>query len=371
MTDYTSAPYNFDFGTRVGMIFIVEAAAMSALAVSGLLAYITYSAVTIHRNASRRWSTDTHIHYYFLNLMVCDLIQAIGGLFNIKWIAEAVSVLYSRLSFPGLFKQVGDVGVALSTMAITLHTLQVLVFSRDSSPKFALIILAIIWVIIALVVGIPSAIQHGYYNPTGAWCWIREPVKEQIGLEYLWMWTAAFLNVVVYVFLALVIKRVIIIDGHKLRWPGAEGRRQLTFMSSEFFDAEPRRDEGVIAFQMLFYPAVYITAVLPISAARFSEFNNHNVPFAVTAVADTLFALSGLLNVSLYSLTRPKLMPRRPARDPRTVILSPATRLARTYRTQRRPPFPPDLSWDPKVGGAGSSMDDEWRNPPGSPDLRY
>ncbi|KIJ21857.1 hypothetical protein PAXINDRAFT_165222 [Paxillus involutus ATCC 200175] len=348
---------------------MVQAAAMSALAVSALLAYITYSASTIQRNASRRWSTDTHIHYYFLNLMVCDLVQAIGGLLNIKWISEARVYPSPTCTVQGLFKQVGDVGVALSTTAIALYTLQVLVFRFDSSPKFALVVLAIIWVITALLVAIPNAIQHGLYNPTGAWCWINEPTGEQIGLEYLWMWIAAFLNIVVYVFLALVLKRMIIIDGHRLRWLRGEREGQRSSTNS---DAEPRRDEGTIAFQLLFYPAVYIIVVLPISAARFSAFRGNDVPFPVTAVADTLFSLGGLLNVALYSLTRPKLIPRRQARDHQTVILSPVTpgaRLARIYRTQGRPVLAPDLSWDPKVGGA--LTDDGWQNPLGSPDQRY
>ncbi|KAI6007236.1 hypothetical protein EDD15DRAFT_2209865 [Pisolithus albus] len=67
----------FDFGIRVGMVSILIATSASALAVGGVLLYIVYSAVTIQPNASRRWSTDTHIHYYFLNLMVSDLIQAV------------------------------------------------------------------------------------------------------------------------------------------------------------------------------------------------------------------------------------------------------------------------------------------------------
>jgi hypothetical protein len=79
-------------------------------------------------------------------------------------------------------------------------------------------------------------------------CWINEPTGEQIGLEYLWMWIAAFLNIVVYVFLALVLKRMIIIDGHRLRWLRGEREGQRSSTNS---DAEPRRDEGTIAFQLL------------------------------------------------------------------------------------------------------------------------
>ncbi|KAI6122509.1 hypothetical protein EDD16DRAFT_1705084 [Pisolithus croceorrhizus] len=81
-----------DFELRVGMVFVVIASSVSALAVGGVLLYIAYSAVTIQRNASRRWSTDTHIHYYFLNLMVSELIQTVGGLLTIRWIVKDVSL---------------------------------------------------------------------------------------------------------------------------------------------------------------------------------------------------------------------------------------------------------------------------------------
>ncbi|KAI6119804.1 hypothetical protein F5141DRAFT_35339 [Pisolithus sp. B1] len=320
----------FDLGVRAGMTVIVVASAASALAVGGVLLYIVYSAVTIQRNASRRWSTDTHIHYYFLNLMVSDLIQAVGGLLNIKWIVEAsvypcpfctvqgisaLLLLEIRLSlFAGFFKQVADVGVALSTMAIALHMLQVLVLGWRSPPKFALLILAIIWLSILILVVVPNVAQHNIYGPTDYWCWIDGGTAEQIGLDYVWMWLAAVLNIISYLFLVLVIKRVVLADGNSFRWWGKQERSVP--------QAAETSAESVKAIQMFFYPLVYIIVVLPISAARFSEFRGHNVPFAVTAFADTLFASCGLFDTILYALTRPRLMPRRPSQDPQSALLT-------------------------------------------------
>ena len=95
----------------------------------------------------------THVHYYFLSLLVSDLIQAIGellcgcwlrkdlidvlllwlgGILNIKWIQEAVCLCpfgimtttligalqavmeVTQCMVQGIFKQLGDVGVALA-----------------------------------------------------------------------------------------------------------------------------------------------------------------------------------------------------------------------------------------------------------------
>ncbi|KAI6162091.1 hypothetical protein EDD17DRAFT_1508387 [Pisolithus thermaeus] len=269
----------FDLGVRAGMTVIVVASAASALAVGGVLLYIVYSAVTIQRNASRRWSTDTHIHYYFLNLMVSDLIQAVGGLLNIKWIVEAVSS--SRWLMSGL--------------------LSVLVLGWRSPPKFALLILAIIWLSILILVVVPNVAQHNIYGPTDYWCWIDGSTAEQIGLDYMWMWLAAVLNIISYLFLLPLV--------------GETERRSVP-------QAAETSAESVKAIQMFFYPLVYIIVVLPISAARFSEFRGHNVPFAVTAFADTLFASCGLFDTILYALTRPRLMPRRPSQDPQSALLT-------------------------------------------------
>ncbi|KAE9408212.1 hypothetical protein BT96DRAFT_26796 [Gymnopus androsaceus JB14] len=104
----------FSFGTRLGLAFTVQSACCSALLVSSLLIYILYSAVTIKHGASRTWNVSTHVHYYFVNLLVFDLIQAIGGIIDVKWVAEAGVTEGALCTAQGILKQMGDVGVALS-----------------------------------------------------------------------------------------------------------------------------------------------------------------------------------------------------------------------------------------------------------------
>ncbi|KAL4069706.1 hypothetical protein V8B97DRAFT_615943 [Scleroderma yunnanense] len=314
-----------DSGTRIGMVFVVEASAASALAVTGLLLYIAYSAIAIQRNASQRWSPETHIHYYFLNLLICDLILSIVDNRSCEFACKHPYLSHSvnaQRVYPhafctvqGLVKHVGDVGVALSTMAVALHMLAVLVFHWKSPPKFALIGLAIIWLVIIVLVVVPNAVQHNIYGPTGYWCWIEEDTMEQIGLDYIWMWLAATLNAIAYLFLILVMKRVILLNSNGFRWQGKPERIPIRSSMGALNSTEHTQEERVRASQMFFYPLVYIIVVLPISAARFSAFRGHTVPFAVTAVADTVFGSSGLFNVVLYALTRPRLMPRTRSQD--------------------------------------------------------
>jgi len=82
------------------MLFMVEASAASALAVTGLLLYISVRFrspsvdsmhIDIHHNIHHSvvlsrsnevphegGLTETHVHYYFLNLLLCDFILSVG-----------------------------------------------------------------------------------------------------------------------------------------------------------------------------------------------------------------------------------------------------------------------------------------------------
>lgn len=299
----------FSFKQRLGIVFICESAALSALAVSGLLLYIGYSALRVKPGATRRWSVSTHIHYYFVNLLVSDLVQALGGLLNIKWVIDAQVTEGALCTTQGMLKQLGDVGVAFSTMAIALHTLGVLVFGWKSPPRVALIVIAFIWVFLALIVGIGMGVNKDgrYYGNTRYWCWITaEYEEERIGLEYAWLYIAAFFNLIVYAFLALVIRGILVVNGFKIRY---HRRRQTAEQMAT--DDNERTHSAAIAWQMMFYPAVYCVTVTPIAITRWLDFDGKKVPFEWTVFASILFSASGLFNVLLFKFTRPKLIPSR------------------------------------------------------------
>lgn len=64
----------------------------------------------------------------------------------------------------------------------------------------------------------------------------------------MWMWFAAFITIVVYIFLALVVKRIVSIDGYRIRWASSEIR---SITPSDGSDPRQRGDEGAIALRML------------------------------------------------------------------------------------------------------------------------
>jgi hypothetical protein len=302
----STTPVPWHFNIRVGLIFIVQSATLSTLAVTGCLSYIAYKAVKINKGAMRTWTISTHFHLYFLSLLFADLVQAIGGVMGVAWIVSARVEEGPLCVAQGLIKQVGDVGVALTSMAIAIHTLLVLAFKISPHRGTAYTVVGLIWVFIALNVGISLGTHRGYYGNTGYWCWITPHFSVQrIILEYFWLYLACFVNIVVYVFLFLVVKGVVVVQGGKIHIPPKKDRvaAQLASDRSKTF-----KEAGDVAMQLLYYPAVYIITVLPVAFARWFAFTGHQVPFGATAFASILFSSSGLLNVILFKVTRPKLL---------------------------------------------------------------
>ncbi|KAJ4486000.1 hypothetical protein J3R30DRAFT_3819194, partial [Lentinula aciculospora] len=315
----------FSFGTRLGLAFTVQSACCSAFLVSCLLVYISYSAVVIKRGATRTWKVSTHVHCYFVNLLIFDLIQAIGGVIDVKWVADAAVTEGPLCTAQGILKQVGDVGVAFSWVIpiIALHTFCVLVLRWNAAPRTAVAVLIFIWVFIALIVGLSIATHKGkdYYGDTQYWCWITGHYGfERIALEYFWLWLAAFINLVCYGIMALVVKGVLIVEGVRFRflgWKGHVSQNGFGMLNNiDKLTGADRIHANAIAMRMLFYPAIYLLSVTPITVVRFMAFAGSNVPFPATAFASITFSSSGVFNVLLFAMTRPKLLPLRVERTP-------------------------------------------------------
>ncbi|ETW87365.1 hypothetical protein HETIRDRAFT_431723 [Heterobasidion irregulare TC 32-1] len=243
----TSPPLSVE--ERFGLLFIVEASSLSASAVLVLLSYLVYSASTIRKGAHQRWRIESPLHYYFLNLMLCDLIQSAGGMLSIRWIVEAVSThcpyctiwlgLLELISWTysiqrvtegpfctaqGIMKHVGDVGTALSTLTITVYTFIVLAFRWKPyrRPRSYLVAVVIVWIFIILAVAINIGVNgaNRFYGNTGSWCWIAaEYHVQRLVLDYVWMWTAAFFSIVLYVPLYFILRGSFVLEGWALRIP--------------------------------------------------------------------------------------------------------------------------------------------------------
>ncbi|KAK0441925.1 hypothetical protein EV421DRAFT_1711187 [Armillaria borealis] len=325
----------FSPGDRAGIIIVTVCASLSATAVFSLLAFIAYSITTINKGATRTWRVSTHIHYYFVNLLVCDLVQAIGQFFSVLRFTSKRVTDGTLCTTQGILKQLGDVGVALS-YAIALHTFLVLVCRFYSRPRTALIVIAAMWIFMALIVGISEA-MHGdedYYGSTGYWCWITSDFGTQrITLEYLWVWIAVFLDIVCYVFISLAIKGICFAIRSSSTCSKTDLYQELSLSTTN----SAAKHSDAIAMHMLFYPAVYIVTVIPISVVRWCTFSGTNVPFAATAFSSVCFACSGIFNTILFTLTRPGVVPHRGqnAHDRRESYVTTISPISPVYRPSR------------------------------------
>jgi len=120
-------------------------------------------------------------------------------------------------------------------------------------------------------------------------------------LDYLFMFMAAFFSFILYMLIFLRMRGNIIVEGRRIsfrigktsQWRGKQfGNQALT-----------------IARQMLLYPIAYTILILPIAASRFSSFAGDDVPFGVTVFSAAIFLLSGIVNVTLFTMTRRILPP--------------------------------------------------------------
>jgi len=333
----------FEFGERLGIFIIVESASLSTIAVSLLLTYVAFKSFKRYhtRRAARQpmstqwintWqmaatqippehTDDASDSSFFIGLMVAELIQAMGGMLNIQWIIDAAVKEGPLCTTQGILKQLGDMGVAFMSLCIAFQTFSVLVLRWHAPTSASKYIIAAVFLFIALLQSISAATRtHSakgpYYGNTGFWCWIGNNYRtEKIVFEYMWMWLAAFIMLIIYGITALVMRGILTIGDESQRngrwrlgwsWSGRKRTRQA-FLDDENEEKEMRQAKA-IANLMLFYPAVYIICVFPVSLARWLDFSGTNVPPAATIFAGFMFSLSGLLNAILYAITRPDLV---------------------------------------------------------------
>lgn len=74
-------------------------------------------------------------------------------------------------------------------------------------------------------------------------------------------------------------------------------------------EQEDERESKKIAYLMLFYPAVYLFCIAPMSISRWIDWSRPNHHSAAGIIfSHVIFSLSGVFNVILFSITRPSLV---------------------------------------------------------------
>jgi len=292
----------------VGLAIGVESAFLSLVAVSIIL-------VLICRNVWRKTlfpptpSERQHLFQvpadvFMLSLFVADLLQALGGVVNVKWIHELRVYRGGFCSAQGTIQQLGEPAVALVTLVIAVHTFSSVWWGRGLKSLFvAWVIIGLVWlfVILFLVIEIGTNANDlsSYYTPTPYWCWIHDGNKLRIGAEYLWFWVTLVISLAFYVPLFFWSRGNITVDQDK--W--------FSFKVHRSKDSAEHSERRRHSLTLIAYPIIYSASIIPQTVVRFIEWAHPNhFPGGPVFFSETVYRLSGLLNVLLFVMTRRTLL---------------------------------------------------------------
>jgi len=254
-----------------------------------------------------------------------------GGILDVRWAHNGIVTVGPYCTAQGIIQQIGELGVALITLILTIHTFVVALWSVGSQARyFAFGIVALATLFVALWVGLGNGLHKNFETPTPYWCWVGpEYSGERLAGEYIWLWIALFASVILNIPLYI--------------W--AKGRL------------------SVHLGRMLLYPLAYSIIVLPISITRWLTFGSKTVPSAATFFSVSVFNLSGAINVLLFLIIRPQLLLFTPPEGfSGPEIAEPSTSSAILDETA-------EYKHSPQPTGMELVGDGEWNTPLGANDV--
>jgi len=101
-----------------GVTVLIIVSSFSITAVCGLLAAISLSAFNTRKSTDNEMFVRTHVAAYFVSLLLCDLLQAVGSIMNAQWIQHNSVYMGQFCTIQGAIKQASDVGTALFSLPL-------------------------------------------------------------------------------------------------------------------------------------------------------------------------------------------------------------------------------------------------------------
>ncbi|KAG9031593.1 hypothetical protein FRB95_002522 [Tulasnella sp. JGI-2019a] len=326
----------------IGLAFIAQSGLISSVAV---LFFFSMVAKNYIRNLANpppgKWRLiRTHVDAYMLSLMVADLLQAVGAILTSRWAIEQKTYCSAYCIAQGIIQQAGETGVAMSTLAITFHTFFTVFFHFRPPQWVWMVVVAGIWLFLGGFVATSYlTATAAFYAPSPmaihkvderSGCWISDGYdNSRLFAEYIWMWSAALINIAFYIPLYFRVRGNItvnpvsrkisfnFIQKKGLTWDMSNQPNSAAIAMHSVVGAGGRNKE---ALKLIWYPISYTALILPISIARWSSFPYMEIvavkdlPILRTSITVFIFGLSGLVNVLLFLWTRPHLLlfgPRR------------------------------------------------------------
>jgi len=271
----------------------------------------------------------TKVAKYLTSLLICNLVQALGGILGIPWIAAGRVYVGAACTAQAALKQIGNVrrllsllgvseyshlswsqtGPAIFTFVIAVQTFSLLFFDHerdhDWSNRTCNIVLIVSWAILLLELCIENFVlvkpeKGPYYGIStgGCWCWISPEYRiERYTTDYLFMIASAAFSFILYTLLFFRLRGNISVSaGYKISFHRRSETGRTTDQIETYLTG--------VAKHMLLYPVVYIFLLLPLAIARLSTFDGKPVPFVATILSAAVFMLHGFFNTILFCTTR-------------------------------------------------------------------
>jgi hypothetical protein len=321
-----SSYHGIDPLTRHCLIGIGTLSVLSLVLTASLLAFLTYRLVFWRK--FRMFST---VHQYILliyNLILGDLIEAVGGVFSLYWLARDEIVSKSRpCNVQAWTFTIGTNATAFWVLAIALHTYFAVIHSRILSFARFCLVLAAIWIIIIFLAVIgPFTHSDDFYVNTGVWvspqavhkssslipvfqCWINGKYPtERIVITYAWCFLSELGCTLIYVTIFIVLRyrlRTVampmpLVRSYEVNTSTSQPVNTVIRVQTKKIHRRLSR----ATFYMLLYPLIYMIISLPLIVCRLASMTGHNLGITSFTVAGAFTASVGWMDVVLYTFTR-------------------------------------------------------------------
>jgi len=221
---------------------------------------------------------------------------------NARWYIDNAVEFNSFCVAQGVIKHIADVGTAVWSLVIAGQAFWILFLCLPTRSYLLYATLIAGWAIVGtLVITGPATLDVAKNGPffgiSGHWCWIADHYTvARITLDYMILFLSALFSFILYAMIFLSLRGNLVHNGWRIKFHFKQPQGK----------AGANADDAIlgIAKQMLLYPVAYTIIILPIAACRFAEWTGHEVSWEATVFADSIFLLSGLINVVLFSTTR-------------------------------------------------------------------
>jgi hypothetical protein len=287
-----------------GVTVLVVVSCISLVAIMALLSSFVISAFYARHSNDQPLFVRSHIGAYFISLLACDSLRAIGSIMSAHWLRKNGVEAGAFCTTQGVILQISDVGTALWTVVITLHTFNYLFLRWKGSNIVLYASLIAGWSFIgAMVLVGPAAlntrVRGPFFGIAGYWCWIaQEYVPQRFTLGYLFMFVSAFISLICSLIVFLRLRGNLLLSGLRVH---------IVFASAG--DVKDWADPGLapVAKRILLYPVTYTILIVPMATVRFLEWAGRQVAPEGTIFCATVLLLSGFVNVLLFLSIQPHL----------------------------------------------------------------